>query len=185
MIPKASSAPAISNNYTVPVASIARPESPNKKNFINMVSPSTLNSQIKAKSSPLPLPNSHMLLPASGANVGSNVKSAFSVVIPSTSSNAPVKILAEDGDLVVGRNKVMKDSGGGTIDVHHAVNNSNNQMKTVTNSELVSTVNNLHWKQPPPVPSTLQNNSSNSSISSDSSKLNIFLLLCTGWYLKS
>jgi len=174
MIPKASSAPTISNNYTV---SIARPESPNKKNFINMVSPSTLNSQIKAKSSPLPLPNSHMLLPASGANVGSNVKSAFSVVMPSTSSNAPIKILAEDGDLVVGRNKVMKDpGGGGNIDVHHTVNNSNNQMKTVTNSELVSTANNLHWKQPPQVPSTLQNNSSNSSISSNSSKLNICLL---------
>ena len=110
-----------------------------------------------------------MLLPSSGANVGSNMKSAFSVVMPSTSTNAPVKILADDGDLVGGRNKLMKDSGGSTIDVLHAVNNSNNQMKIITNSELVNSANNLHWKQLPQVSSTLQNNSSNSSISSSNS----------------
>jgi len=114
-----------------------------------------------------------MLLPASVANVGGTNKSAFSVVMPSTSSSAPVKILAEDGDLIVGRSKLMKDSGGGTVDVLHTVNNSNNQIKPIMNSELGSTANNLHWKQPALAPSTLQNSTSNSSISSNSSKLNI------------
>ena len=41
----------------------------------------------------------------------------------------------------------LKDGGSGTaIDVFHSINNSNNQFRVVTSSELLNT-NNLHWKQ--------------------------------------
>lgn len=152
--------PTPTNNYVVSAISTAnRPDSPSKKIMINMaVSPSLNSQQTKTKPTPLSLSNSHMLLTThqstTGVTTGNNTagtKSAFSVVVPPASSSS-VKIPTEDGE-IVNRN-VFKDASGTTIDVLHSINNSNNQLRMVTTSELLNT-NNLHWKQTSSVSETL------------------------------
>jgi len=165
-LPKFTSPP---NNYVVPAISAAsRPDSPSKKKMINMtMSPASLNNQQpKTKPAPLSLSNSHMLLTThqstSGVTTGnssSGTKSAFSVVLPPASSSN-VKVPVEDGDMIVSRNMYLKDGSNATIDVLHSINNSNNQFRVVTTTELLNT-NNLHWKQTSsvsePVTTALQN----------------------------
>ena len=143
--------PTPTNNYVVSAMQAAnRPDSPNKKKMINMtVPPASLNNQQpKTKPAPLSLSNSHVLLSShqstTTGNNSSGAKSAFSVVVPPTSTSCG-KIPTEDGEMIINRNMFLKDASGTTIDVLHSINNSNNQFRVVATSE--PSTNNLHWKQ--------------------------------------
>lgn len=164
--------PTPTNNYAVPaISSASRPDSPNKKKMITPASMNSQQQQTKTKPVPLSLSNSHMLLTThhstSGPTTGNNssgTKSAFSVVVPSSSSSSPnVKVPAEDGDVIVNKNMFLKD---GSVDVLHSINNSNNQFRVVTTTELLGT-NNLHLKQASSLSETvtsgLQNSYTNTS----------------------
>lgn len=146
--------PTPTNNYVVSAMSTAnRPDSPTKKKMINMAVPpvSLNNQQPKTKPAPLSLSNSHVLLTSHQSTVGattgnntSGTKSAFSVVVPPTSTSCG-KIPVEDGEMLINRNMFLKDASGTAIDVLHSINNSNNQFRVVTTSE--PSTNNIHWKQ--------------------------------------
>lgn len=166
--------PTPTNNYVVSAMPTAanRPDSPSKKKMINMtVPPTSLNSQQpKTKPAPLSLSNSHVLLSSHQSTVGattgnnsSGTKSAFSVVVPPTSTSCG-KIPTEDGEMIINRNMFLKDTSG-TIDVLHSINNSNNQFRVVATSE--PSTNNLHWKQTSSiseaVTAALQNSCTNTS----------------------
>ena len=170
------------NNYVVPAISTAnRPESPSKKKINMTMPPASLNNQQpKTKPVPLPLSNSHVLLTTHQSTTGvttgngsSSTRSAFSVVLPPASSSN-VKISAEDGEMVINRNNMfLKDTSGTTIDVLHSINNSNNQFRVVTTSELLGT-NNLHWKQSPSISDAVSSALQNSTNTSGKLASNIY-----------